>query len=179
MTPHAPSGRESVPQSVLDRLQQQMAGDEEDEAVVEEEDAELARQAKPQFVDSRPFLLPQGQQQQGLRLSGVAQKTKFEMPQFFSKEQAMLYHVEAAGVQLEQRSLRRYFAPYSSRMADELERQAALESVSHQKPWSPGAAVEGATGGEELSSLSLPKHHLPRRGCLPLTGATERNATAP
>ncbi len=119
-----------MPQSVLDRL---MDNDDDDNAEAHggDEDAQLARQAKPGFTDTRPFMTGAAPPPQSLRQSAV--RPRFEMPGFFGKEQAMVYHVEAGNVQAEQRLLQRYFAPYSKRVAQELEKRQALEEEGRQK----------------------------------------------
>lgn len=99
--------------------------DNEDDEVQEEVEC------KPGFTDSRPFM---SQQHQSLRTSGTANsRPKFEMPLFFSKEQAMVYHVEASQIQLEQRTLQCYFSPHSQRVVNELKDRAALEHEGGQK----------------------------------------------
>lgn len=120
--------RQQLPQSTLDRL---MDAEDEDGEMRVEDDEELARQAKPRFTDPRPFMALGQQQQQSLRQS--QQRAKFELPALLCKEQAMVYHVETAGVRVEQRSLHSYFAPFSERVKHELERQRALEQEGRQR----------------------------------------------
>jgi hypothetical protein len=121
-------------QSGLDRMLRDSEIDDMEGNNEDDEDERLARQAKPVFTDPRPFM------HQSLFYSNESNgsiqrqnQKRLDMPHLFSKEQAMVYHVEAANVRLEQRTLSSYYSPYSGRVEKELEQMAAVESERRQK----------------------------------------------